>query len=106
METKLKIKLIGDYKISQGEPQECMKCKNAHWGTVIIRIDDDEKENYICIECLLRERFYYQLLSEHKFSDAEARAIAFEEPNKLLDGLDVNKLLKKEGFNTNGIKDK
>lgn len=87
METKLGIKKVGNYTVIQGETQECMKCKNAHWGTIIVRMDDDEKENWICLECLLRERLYYQLLCEHKFSDAEARAIAFEEPNKLLDGL-------------------
>ena len=66
--------------------QECRECKNAHWGTVLIRVGE-EKKDWVCIECLLREKLYYQLLCRDKFSDAEARAIAYEEPNKLLDGI-------------------
>ena len=87
MESKLSFRLIGRYSITQAHNEECMRCKKAHFATILVRMDDDEQKNWMCIECLLRERLYYQLLSEHRFSVQEARDTAFKKPNKLLDGL-------------------
>ena len=95
METRLLLSIVGNYRISQTEPEKCDSCHNAYWASIIVTMLDDEckSKRTMCIECILRERYYYQLLNE-KYSDAEARAIAYEEPNPILDGLDVNKLIR------------
>ncbi len=92
METNLVFGRVGNYSMGQAEPQECDSCHNAHWASVIVEMLDDKLniERKMCIECILRERYYYQLLND-KYSDAEARAIAYKEPNPILDGLDISK---------------
>ena len=97
METNLLLQKVGNYQYTQGEPQDCSRCHNAHWASVIIKgnglsnfITCGDNEG-ICLECLLRELLYYKSLVLDKYSDAEARAIAYEEPNELLDGLDITK---------------
>jgi len=44
MESRLSIKIVGNYMYKQGEPFDCKLCHNADWGDVII--------DNICGKCL------------------------------------------------------
>ena len=48
METRLTIKIVGDYPKSQGKPEDCNICENADWGDVVVE--------GICGKCLLECR--------------------------------------------------
>lgn len=47
MEENRVIKRVGGYSTMQAEPEECYKCKDAKFGTVII--------DGLCLDCLLAE---------------------------------------------------
>jgi len=84
MESSLDKKIVGSYSIRQGDPGECVVCHNAHWATILVKTNEYGKD-YTCLECLLRKIEYYAAI-EVGCSDYEARVIAYEDPNKLLDG--------------------
>lgn len=46
MEEKRIIKRVGNYSMSQAEPTDCIICKNAMYGTVII--------DGLCLSCCLK----------------------------------------------------
>ncbi len=58
MESRLIMRVIGNYKIGQDKGEECSKCHNAHFGTIIIKNSDSE--TWVCVECLLKENGEYR----------------------------------------------
>ena len=55
MEEKRIIAVVGNYRHSQAEPTDCLGCKEAMWGTVLI-------DGY-CVDCL----FKYTAIAEAMF---------------------------------------
>ena len=48
--------MVGNYLTSQAEPKECCKCRNANWGTILVKTSEYWKQDdYICLECLLKK---------------------------------------------------
>lgn len=53
METKFLIGVVGNYKHLQVESGDCSVCKNALYGSILLK--EKIEDEYICLECKLRE---------------------------------------------------
>ena len=90
METNLGLSKVGNYTIVQGETEDCLLCKNAKWGSIIVRFKKlgEEKFDYhkgFCLECILKilgkTEEYAQLL-EIGLSSYEAREIIWPDGSR------------------------
>lgn len=43
---------VGSYSTPQAYPEDCIKCKNAKYGTILI--------DKICLDCVLKKLQHYQ----------------------------------------------
>lgn len=57
-------KRVGYYGMeTSGLPEDCKRCQNARWGTILI---ENDKGDCICIECLLRKEVKMKPIAEIK----------------------------------------
>ena len=56
MEDKRSIRIVGNYRFTQAQPEDCLKCHNAKWATVLI--------DSICIDCYRKKVIEKEILEK------------------------------------------